>query len=180
MDRLVDGRGVVDGLVDRLGVVALGLRVVALAVDLMDLSVVGVLDIHDNTRVGIVNLVGHGLEATVGEGNMVLAVGGVAIPGLISAELDLVLVAVIGINTILVLVVGRGVLWLFVRGRVVGGLMFGGMVGGGMDVCGQGDSQEGGKGDEDLETAETLSLVYINSHNFKVVYRFKTECKEKN
>ena len=169
VDGLVDGGGVVDGLMDRLGVVALGLgvvalglRVVALAMDLMGFSVVRVLDIHDDARVGIVHLVGHGLEATIREGNMVLAIGGIAIPGLIGAELDGVLVAVIGINAILVLVVGRGVLWLFVGGLVVGGFMFGGMVGGGVDVSGQGDGHEGGKGDEDLETADTLLLVTLH------------------
>ena len=162
---LVDGSGVVDGLVDRLvdrlRVVALGLRVIALAVDLMGLSIVGVLDIHDDTRVGIINLVGHGLEATVREGNVVLAVGGIAIPGLISAELDRVLVAIIGIDTVLVLVVGRGVLWLFVWGRVVGGLMFRGMVGWGMDVSGQGDGQEGGKGDEDLHCCDCVDRMML-------------------
>ena len=152
---LVDGLGVVDGLVDRLGVVALAV------VDLMGLSVVRVLDVDDGARVGIVNLVGHGLEATVGEGNMVLAVGGIAVPGLVGAELDGVGVAVVGINAILVLVVGRGVLGLFVGGGVVGGgrLVNRGVVGGGVHVVGNGDGQEGGKGDEDLKRVETLSLV---------------------
>ena len=147
MDGLVDG-SVDDGLVDRLGVVAL-------AVDLMDLSVVGVLDVHDDARIGIVNLVGHSLEATVGEGNVVLAVGRIAVPGLIGTKLDGVGVAIVGINAILVLVVGRSVLWLFVGGGVVGRLMDGGMDWG-MDVSGQGDGHEGGKGDEDLETVDTI------------------------
>ena len=147
MDGLVDG-SVDDGLVDRLGVVAL-------AVDLMDLSVVGVLDVHDDARIGIVNLVGHSLEATVGEGNVVLAVGRIAVPGLIGTKLDGVGVAIVGINAILVLVVGRSVLWLFVGGGVVGGcgLVNGGVIGGAMEVGrgGQGNGQECGEGNEDLD-----------------------------
>ena len=137
--------GMVDGLVD-------GLRVVALAVvDLMRLSVVGVLDVHDSARVGIINLVCHGLEAAVGEGNMVAAVGRVAVPGLVGTKLDGVLVVVVGVDTILVFIMGWGLLvgWLMVGGGV---LVYGSMVGGAVEVGrgGQSKGQECGEGKENL------------------------------
>ena len=142
---LVDGLSVVDGLVDRLGVVALAV------VDLMGLSVVRVLDVDDGARVGIVNLVGHGLEATVGEGNMVAAVGRVAVPGLVGTKLDGVLVVVVGVDTILVFIMGWGLLvgWLMVGGGV---LVYGSMVGGTVEVGrgGQSKGQECGEGKENL------------------------------
>ena len=141
--------GVHNGLVD-------GLRVVALAmVDLMGFSVVGVLDVHDSARVLVGHVVGHGLEAAVGEGNMVAAISGVAIPGLVGAKLHGVLVVVIGVDAVLVLILGRAVLWLFVGGGVVGGcgLVNGGVIGGAMEVGrgGQGNGQECGEGNEDLD-----------------------------
>ena len=133
--------GVVDGLVDGLGVVALGV------VDLVGLSVVGVLDVHDGARVLVGHVVGHGLEAAVGEGDVVAAVSGVAVPGLVGAKLHGVLVVVIGVDAVLVLVLGRAVLGLFVGGLVVGGcrLVNGGVIGGAMEVSrgGQGNGQEG-------------------------------------
>ena len=141
--------GVHNGLVD-------GLRVVALAmVDLMGFSVVGVLDVHDSARVLVGHVVGHGLEAAVGEGNMVAAISGVAIPGLVGSKLHGVLVVVIGVDAVLVLILGRAVLWLFVGGGVVGGcgLVNGGVIGGAMEVGrgGQGNGQECGEGNEDLD-----------------------------
>ena len=136
-------RGMDNGLVD-------GRRVVALAVvDLMGLSVVGVLDVHDGARVLVGHSVGHGLKTAIGKGDMVTAVSGVAVPGLVGTKLNWVLVVVVGVDAILVLVLGGAVLWLFVaaavvnRGRVVGGSM---EIGGG----GQGSGQECGEGKEDL------------------------------
>merc|ERR1719429_137457 len=81
--RLVDGGGVVGGrggLVDRLmgGVGGLAL----------------VLDVHDVARVGIGSVVGDNLGAAVGEEDTVLAVGGVAITGLVGTKLDVVVVAI--------------------------------------------------------------------------------------
>ena len=141
--------GVHNGLVDGLGVVALAV------VDLMGFSVVGVLDVHDSARVLVSHVVGHGLEAAVGEGNMVAAISGVAIPGLVGAKLHGVLVVVIGVDAVLVLILGRAVLWLFVGGGVVGGcgLVNGGVIGGAMEVGrgGQGNGQECGEGNEDLD-----------------------------
>ena len=140
VDRLVDS------LVD-------GLRVVALAlVDLMGLSVSGVLDIHDSARVLVGHIVGHGLEAAVGEGNMVAAVSGVAVPGLVGAKLHGVLVVVIGVDAVLVLVLGRAIiLGLFVGRLVVGGcrLVNGGVIG--VRRGGQGNGQECREGNEDLK-----------------------------
>ena len=149
----MDGLGVVDwlvddGLVDRLGVVALAVH------GGVDGGVGGlalVLNVHDVARVGVGSVVGDNLGTAIGEEDTVLAVGGVAIPGLIGTEIDLSVVGVLGVNAILVLVVGRAVLGLFVGGGVVGGLMDGGVVGGGVHVGGEGDGQEGGKGDEDLK-----------------------------
>merc|ERR1719392_323412 len=140
---LVDGLGVVhgfvdDGLVDRLGVVAL-------AVDGgVDGGVGGlalVLHVHDVARVGIGSVVGDNLGTAIGEEDTVLAIGGVAIPGLVGAKVNLSVVGVLSVDAILVLIVGRAVLGLFVGGGVVGGLMDGGA---------KGDGEEGGKGDEDL------------------------------
>merc|ERR1712038_1260924 len=148
---LVDGLGVVLGLRVVLGLV-LGLGVVSLGVvDLMGLSVVGVLDVHDGARVLVGHIVGHGLEAAVREGDMVAAIGGVAVPGLVGTKLDGVGVGVVGIDSVLVLVLGRAVLGLFVT-AIAAVLGLGGMVGGG--VVGQGDGQEDGKGDEDLHCCD--------------------------
>ena len=72
--RLVDGLGVVHGLVDDGRLVDDGLLVAALVDDgRVGLAVVGVLDVHDDAGVGVVHLVGDGLEAAVGEGHVVLA-----------------------------------------------------------------------------------------------------------
>ena len=139
-------RGMDNRLVDRGRVVALAM------VDLMGLSVVGVLDVHDGARVLVGHGVGHSLKTAIGKGDMVTAISGVAVPGLIGTKVNLSVVGVLSVDAILVLVVGRAVLGLFVGGGVVGGLMDGGVVGGGVHVSGEGDGQEGGKGDEDLKT----------------------------
>jgi len=76
-----------------------------------------VLDIHHIARVAISGVVGDNLGAPVGEEDAVRAIGGVAITGLLSTELNVAVVAVLGINAILVLVLGRGIL---VSGLMVG------------------------------------------------------------
>ena len=87
-----------------------------------------ILDVHHIARVAIGSVVGHNLCAAVREEDMVAALGGVAITGLLSTEVNVALVGVLGINTVLVSVVGLGglVLGLVVAVAMVLG---GGMVG---------------------------------------------------
>ena len=133
------GRGMMDGT-----------RVVGFVMRLA-----GVLDIGNVARVSVIDVVGHSLKTTVGELNMVLALGGVAITALSGTKVEAVLIS----DTVLVGVVGgsglivglmvasvdggmmhggvmdRGVMdyWGMVnRGVVDGGMMHGGMVDGGM------------------------------------------------
>merc|ERR1719331_2682812 len=75
----------------------------------MRLSVARVLDISDIAGVVISDSVGDSLGAPVGEEDVVLAVGGIAITGLAGTEEDTVVV-ILGINTVLVGVEGRGLL----------------------------------------------------------------------
>merc|ERR1719384_1021843 len=89
---MVDGGVVGGGLMDG-GVVGSRLMVGGLAL---------VLDIHHIAGVGIGSVVGHDLGAAVGEKDMVVAVGGVAIALLISTKLHIVAVAILGIDTVLV------------------------------------------------------------------------------
>merc|ERR1719245_2799354 len=118
-----------------------------------------VLHVHDVARVGVGSVVGDNLGTAIGEEDTVLAIGGVAIPGLVGAKVNLSIVGVLSVDAILVLVVGRSVLGLFVGGGVVGGLMDGGVVGGGVHVGAKGDGQEGGKGDEDLHCCDCADRV---------------------
>merc|ERR1712038_2236599 len=75
-----------------------------------------ILDVHRIARVAIGSVVGHNLGAAVREEDTVAALGGVAVTGLLSTEVNVALVGVLGINTVLVSVVGlRG----FVLGLVV-------------------------------------------------------------
>merc|ERR1719188_1201875 len=66
-------------------------------------------DIHHVAGVAISSVVGDNLGAAVGEEDTVLTIGGVAITGLVLAELDVALVVIVGINAVLVLVLGGGV-----------------------------------------------------------------------
>lgn len=77
-----------------------------------------VLDIGHIARVVISNMVGDGLDATIGQSNVVFAVGGVAVTSLVGTEVDAGVIVLDGVS---VLVVGGS---FFVRGG-------GGMVGGG-------------------------------------------------
>ena len=140
----VVGRG--SGLVGRGGLV-LGLSLVGGLV-LGVLSLALILDISDVARVAILDSVGDDLGPAVGKGNTVLAVGGIAIPSLILAEVG---ARVVILNTVLVGVGGR---------LVIGGLLVGrgGLVGGSRGVgrgrgIGEstGNSHEGGDGNEGLK-----------------------------
>ena len=142
--------GLVGGLV--VGLVAgLILGVVGLAL---------VPDIGDVAGVAVVDLVGDDLGPAVGEGDAVLAVGGVPVPVLVLAEvgarvavLNAVLEAVRGGLIVGGLVVGRLGLVVGRLGLVVGGR--GGVVGGLVVLMGsvvaEGNGREGSESDEDLK-----------------------------
>ena len=101
-------------------------------------GVARVAHVSDVARVGIGDVVLDGLDAAVGEGNMVLALGGVAVTGLALAEVGAGVVVLDGVG---VLVVGRDLL--------VGGC---GVVGSGRASGGSGgNGQEGREGNEGLE-----------------------------
>ena len=80
------GRGMMDGT-----------RVVGFVMRLA-----GVLDIGNVARVSVIDVVGHSLKTTVGELNMVLALGGVAITALSGTKVEAVLIS----DTVLVGVMG--------------------------------------------------------------------------
>ena len=71
-----------------------------------------ILDVHHVARVAISSVVGHNLGTAVREEDMVAALGGIAITGLLSTKVNVALVAILGINTILVSIMGLGVLIL--------------------------------------------------------------------
>merc|ERR1719472_401823 len=130
---MIGGRGgpLVDGVASRGGLVSRG-RLVGRG----RLVVTSVLDIGNIARVVIGNMVGDSLGAAVGEEDIVGALGGIAITGLIGTEPHIAVVAVLGINSILVGVEGRSLL-----------------VGGGRGIAGVGGGSHGGKskeGDEGL------------------------------
>ena len=99
---------------------------------MMDGSVVGlvmrlagVLDVGNVAGVSVVNVVGHGLETTVGELNMVLALGGIAVTALSGSEVEAVLIS----DTVLVGVVGgSGLIVGLMVASVDGGMMHGGVM----------------------------------------------------
>ena len=161
------GRSMVDGL----SMVGRGRGVVGRRMSLVGglvLVVVGltlVSDIGDVARVAIVDLVGDDLGPAVGKGNAVLAVGGIAIPVLILAEvgtrvavLDTVLV-VVGSGLVMSgLMVGRG------RGVVGGsvvdrGSLVDSMVHGGSMVT-EGNGPKGSESNEDLRK----NFRMVNAH----------------
>ena len=120
------------------------------------LGVVGlalVPDIGDVAGVAIVDLVGDDLGPAVGEGDAVLAVGGVPVPVLVLAEvgarvavLNAILEAVRGGLIVGGLVVGRLGLVVSGRGGVVGRLVM--LMG---SVVAEGNGREGSECDEDLK-----------------------------
>ena len=160
---------------------------------MMDGSVVGlvmrlagVLDVGNVAGVSVVNVVGHGLETAVGELNMVLALGGVAITALSGTKVEAVLIS----DTVLVGVVGgsglivglmvasvdggmmhggvmdRGVMdyWGMVnRGVVDGGMMHGGMVDRGVDRAVVGDGH-GGKGSSEDVVLKGEGTFFVATH----------------
>ena len=117
MRGVVGGRG---GLVSRGGLV-----------------VTSVLDIGNIARVVIGNSVGDSLGAAVGEEDVVGALGGIAITGLISAEPHVATIGLLGIDSILVGVEGRSLLV--------------GRSGGIARVGGRGHGGESKEGDEGLK-----------------------------
>ena len=163
MDRGMMDRGMVDGGVMRRSMV--GRLIMRLA---------RVLDVSDVAGVGVIDVVGHGLEAAVGKLDVVLALGGVAVAALASAKVeavligDAVLVRVVGGGRLIVglvvaasVVRGGGVVdWSMVdRSMVHGSMVHRGMVDGGM-VDGSmvrwpmvGDSR-GGEGSNEDEVLE--------------------------
>ena len=101
-------------------------------------SIVGgarVLDISDITGVLIGHGVGHSLDASVGKGNMVLSLGGVAIAGLLLAKVGTRVVVLDGVG---VLVGGR----LGVVTAMVGATGVGRHAGGHSDEGGEGGDEE--------------------------------------
>ena len=110
-----------------------------------------ILDVHHIARVAISSVVGDNLGAAVGEEDAVRAVGGVTIAGLLSTELNVAIVAILGINAIFILILGRRIL---VSGLMVGR---GGLVGRSrlVGVRGGSHSDEGKEGDEGLQLVMT-------------------------
>ena len=103
---MMDG-GMVDGGVMRRGMV--GGLVMRLA---------RVLDVGDVAGVGVIDVVGHGLEAAVRKLDVVLALGGIAVAALAGAKVeavlvgDAVLIRVVGGSGLVVgLVVAASVVW---------------------------------------------------------------------
>jgi hypothetical protein len=78
--------------------------------------------ISDIARVGIGNRVLDSLEATVGKLDMVFTIGGVTVTGLALAKLDILVIGVLGIDTISILILGGSGLisGLMIRLGVVG------------------------------------------------------------
>ena len=113
---MMDG-GMVDGGVMRRGMV--GGLVMRLA---------RVLDVGDVAGVGVIDVVGHGLEAAVRKLDVVLALGGIAVAALAGAKVEAVLVS----DTVLIRVVGGSglVVGLVVAASVAlgGGVVDRGMV----------------------------------------------------
>ena len=69
-----------------------------------------ILDVHHVARVGILSFVCDNLSATIGEEDVVRAIGGVAITSLLSTKLHIALVVVLGIDTICILVLWGSIL----------------------------------------------------------------------
>merc|ERR1719151_224587 len=137
---MVDGGMMDGGMVD-------GGRVVGLIMRLA-----GVLNVGNIAGVSVINVVGHGLETTVGELNMVLALGGIAVTALSGTEVeavlisDTVLVGVVGGSGLVVGLMVASVYGGMMHGGVMDrGMMHGGMMGRGVDRAVVGDGH-GGKG----------------------------------
>ena len=144
--RFVDRGGVVGGrgsLVDRLmgGISGLAL----------------ILHVHDIARVGISSVVGDNLGAAIREEDAVLAIGGVAITGLVGTKLNIVVVAILGIHAVLVLILGGS---LLVCRLVVGRS---GLVDGGWGIRGRGVGGHGrGRGGKGKEGNASLKQMIVH------------------
>ena len=111
-----------EGLVGGRLLVGRGMGVVFLLRGVLGLSLV--LDISNVARVVIGNGVGHSLDPAIGKGHTVSAVGGITVLGLISLEVNILVLISNGIAEL----VG----FILVDGLLVG---LGGMVGSGLVVC---------------------------------------------
>ncbi len=111
--------------------------------------------IGDVARVGVVHTVGHSLDAAVGESDVVLALGGIAITSLVLGKVGAGVVVVDGVG---ILVDGGGI-------RGVAGAVGGRGAGGG----GKGGSEDRGEDDEALKEKPIENL----SENV-VVYQVNT------
>ena len=149
------GRGMMDGT-----------RVVGFVMRLA-----GVLDIGNVARVSVIDVVGHSLKTTVGELNMVLALGGVAITALSGTKVEAVLIS----DTVLVGVMGSSglIVGLMVssvdRGMNRDVMNWGmvdnrGVVDGGVDwsVVGNSHSSKDSSEDEVLNWEETFFSGILN------------------
>ena len=130
----------------------------------------GVLNVGNIAGVSVINVVGHGLETTVGELNMVLALGGIAVAALSGTEVEAVLIR----DTVLVRVMGRsGLIVGLMVASVDGGMMHGGMVDGGMMHGGMMDrgvdravvgDGHGGKGSSEDEVLKGEGTFFVATH----------------
>ena len=112
-------------------------------------------DIHHIAGVAIGGVVGDNLGAAVREKDTVLAVGGVAVTGLIGAKLNVGTIGVLGINAVPVLVLGGG---LLVGGLVVGGS---GLVSRrGVGGHGRGRGSEGQEGNKGLQGMVFMTAMF--------------------
>ena len=118
----------------------------------------GVGDISDVSRVGIGNVVGDGLDATIGKSDTVLSVGGVAVAVLVGGEVDSVVLVV----DCVAVVVGWGsvsVDWDWGWG-ISGGGSVGGGRGGGVLRGGSGHGDDGEQSNKALKGKLEKILIF--------------------
>ena len=114
-----------------------------------------ILHVHHIAGVAISSVVGDNLGAAIREKDTVLAVGRVAITGLIGAKLNVGAISVLGINAVPVLVLGGG---LLVGGLVVSGS---GLVSRrGVGWHGRGRGSEGQEGDKGLQGMVLMTTMF--------------------
>ena len=159
---MVDGSMVCRGMVDRL---------------IMRLA--RVLDVGDVAGIGVIDMVGHSLEAAIRKLDMVLALGGVAVAALAGTKVKAVLIG----DAVLVRIVGGGglivglmVAAFMVRGGGMvdgGGMMDRGMVQGSMVHRGMVDGSMvrwpmvcDSRGSEGSNEDEVLKSYRIDYHQF--------------
>ena len=107
----------------------------------MGMSSTCVLDIGDVSTIGVIHVVSHSLETTIGEQNVVFALGGVPVTGLGVAEIS---AGVVIVDFVLVGVVNGDIV---VRG------MMGGVVKAGSVGLGLGHKGKKGQSDKSLKNS---------------------------